>query len=104
MTNINTRSIILMWWSTDPKHFGGLPVQRDQAVAELLESTPFRGTPRQVITEIERIRRNIGSAYCRFEFRTVKRHTVTKEALHDLFTEAESPMPVRRDIQRERKC
>lgn len=91
MTNISRRNVLRMWWSTDPALVGypDSAAQRDRAFALLLSSTPFRGTPRQIVTEIERVRRNIGSAYCRFEFRTADGRSVSRDEIHDLFIETE---------------
>jgi len=56
---MNTRSRISLRWSTAPRHVGyAAPHESKDLTAEPVD---FVGTPRQLVSEMARIRRNIGA-------------------------------------------
>lgn len=90
MTKITTRNVIRMWWSTNPYLVGYAETKQraEEALERLMESTPFRGTVRQVVAEIAQVKRNIGSAFCHFELRTADGRAVSRDDLDDCINNA----------------
>jgi hypothetical protein len=92
MTRITTRNILRLWWDTAPALVGypDYPGQQQEKLAELLASTPFCGTARQVLEEIARVRRNVGQgAYIRFEIRTANGAYVDINQVSDVVAAAD---------------
>jgi len=74
---LSTRTMIELRWSTELHHVG-YP-EPHQIGKDLLKNRrpDFTGTPRQVLAEAARVRRNIGDGtFCAFQFRT---HTTQEE-------------------------
>ena len=91
MSNISTRNVLRMWWDTNPALVGYADTLQQAEAAErsLLDSTPFRGTPRQMVEEIERVRRVTGGAFVRFIIQTASGRSVSTQEVHDVVNEAE---------------
>lgn len=86
MTAITTRNILRMWHSTNPDLVGyaGSRAAAEYALARLLASAPFRGTPRQLVAEIARVRRESAGALCHFTVRTANGREVSIDEIYEL--------------------
>ena len=55
---INSRTRIALRWSTAPRHVGYAAAHETNDLSE--KAPDFVGTPRQIVAELSRVRKNIG--------------------------------------------
>jgi len=88
----SSRSILRMWWTTAPALVGypDTPSQRADAEASLLATTPFRGTPRAVLAEVEKVQRNVGQGvFLAVYLRTAAGATVSMDDVRSVVFESD---------------
>ena len=85
--NLTTRSRIALRWSTAPRHVG---YAHAHEVNDLADAMPrFVGTPRQIIAEMEDVRRNVGQGTFLATHMTNNGRIVTMDEVRAVLAEAE---------------
>lgn len=84
---LTTRSRIALRWSTAPRHVG---YANANEANDLHEATPsFTGTPRQIVAEMARIRRNVGQGTFLATYMTNNGRQVTMTGIQEVLDMAE---------------
>lgn len=84
---LTTRSRIALRWSTAPRHVGYAAAHETNDIDQ--KTVDFAGTPRQIVEEMARIRRNVGQGTFLATYMTHCGRVVGMDEIREILDEAE---------------